>query len=429
MFLHTFHREASSNIDYQFVYVSKEIKILGTSSYFRFVLSPPLRSLDRKPDTPEIVNDGHFPSILSPRPIDIEKITKSKSIDSILEAHRTTCGYSDQRRRPCRVCHASKFDSSYTANKAQFLTLLNEQLMARVGRLERDLGLTEAALKNEKMARMTLSKKLHIYESFVDEMFRRLNAVDMVKVRDTMKREITIQKVKSKELSSIRDQQGDKSVPIPEVSMFNRSSEYQTYNDEEITETNKTQEILQQPNLSDDFVKVIHNPELMRELFIKDEATMTVDNSEVNSVMGEFVKEMTVPKVEDSDNQRCRTKEETNTINGQGDKVDYKIEENCVQKLNETEDNVDSKEINSNQISAENNLQEWVLEGECYLKMSNRMHQMIDNVERSLKNCLKAQGIHIESDTPKSMDSKNQETPQTSSVLIKCCNAKLSIIK
>lgn len=70
------------------------------------------------------------------------------------------------------------------------MSLLNEHLMARVGRLDRDLELTEAALKTEKSARTALSKKLHAYESFVEKMFKCLNGTGIVKMRDNTGKEV-----------------------------------------------------------------------------------------------------------------------------------------------------------------------------------------------------------------------------------------------
>lgn len=60
----------------------------------------------------------------------------------------------------------------------------NEQLGARVGRLTRDLELTEAAVTREKMARLALANKLQAHETFVTEMFRCLNLTGAVKIKD-----------------------------------------------------------------------------------------------------------------------------------------------------------------------------------------------------------------------------------------------------
>ncbi|XP_034174756.2 uncharacterized protein LOC117601722, partial [Osmia lignaria lignaria] len=431
VFLHTFHREASPNIDYQFVYVSKKVVILGTSSYFRFVVSPSLRSLDRKPDTPEIVHEAHLPSIVSPRPTDTGKImTKSKSIDSFIEFHRSTCGFSaDQPRRTCRHCNNSRFDSSFTTKKVQFLSLLNEHLMARVGRLDRDLDLTEAALKSEKMARTVLSKKLQAYQSFVEKMFKCLNSTGIVNFRDQTGKEITVEKVKSKELSSIRVQQGDKFVPVPEVSMLHRSSECKKCNDEETAEANKTVEILQGVNLISDEA-------------LKKEQNVPYDfDEDIEKVLENLYKQpslavetsITAPKIQEASVNQSdfyATKEANKAVNEQ--------EDNEVE-LKGTESNVDDchsndfKIFDDNLKFDENNLQEWVLEGECCLKISNKIHQMMDNVEMNLENCLKN---HENRDASSEM-SENMETgtnrdkvrSKTFTVTIKCRNAKFSTIK
>ena len=74
----------------------------------------------------------------------------------------------------------------------QFLLLHNEQLVARVGRLARDLELTEAAVKSERMAQTVLRKRLQAYETFVADMFKRLNLTGTIKIMDKMGKEVLI---------------------------------------------------------------------------------------------------------------------------------------------------------------------------------------------------------------------------------------------
>lgn len=62
--------------------------------------------------------------------------------------------------------------------------------MARVGRLARDLELTEAAVKSERMAQAVLTKKLQAYETFIADMFKCLNLRGTVKIMDKMGREV-----------------------------------------------------------------------------------------------------------------------------------------------------------------------------------------------------------------------------------------------
>lgn len=68
--------------------------------------------------------------------------------------------------------------------------LHNEQLAARVGRLTRDLELTEAAVRSEKVARTALNKTLQAYETFVADMFKCLSLTGTVKILDKTGKEV-----------------------------------------------------------------------------------------------------------------------------------------------------------------------------------------------------------------------------------------------
>lgn len=74
----------------------------------------------------------------------------------------------------------------------QFLVLHNEQLVSRVNRLTRDLELTEATVKSERMAQTALTKKLQAYEAFIADMFKCLNIMGTVKIMDKSGKEVFI---------------------------------------------------------------------------------------------------------------------------------------------------------------------------------------------------------------------------------------------
>lgn len=76
--------------------------------------------------------------------------------------------------------------------QVQFLMLHNEQLVARMGRLTRDLELTEAAVKSEKMAQAVLTRRLQAYETFVADMFKCLNLRGTVRILDKTGQEVSI---------------------------------------------------------------------------------------------------------------------------------------------------------------------------------------------------------------------------------------------
>ncbi|KZC09830.1 Calcium-binding and coiled-coil domain-containing protein 1-A [Dufourea novaeangliae] len=244
-FLHSFHQEASLNTDYHFVYVSKEIEILGTSTYFRFVVPPSLRPLDRCASTPEhglIVDDLFPPTPVTPTPSETGKFVGtsklSGTIDGVAQPHRANSSFADHRQRMCRFRCTSRLTPSITANRVQFLMSHNTHLGARVGRLARDLELAEATIEREKMARAVLTGKLQSYETFLVEMFKSLNLMGIVKITNKTGKEIYIQKMKLKDLSRIRN----KPRSIPEVTMFHQGIGSKAWNFEETLDNKKFEE-------------------------------------------------------------------------------------------------------------------------------------------------------------------------------------------
>lgn len=61
-----------------------------------------------------------------------------------------------------------------------------------MNRLTRDLELTEATVKSERMAQTVLTKKLQAYETFIADMFKCLNIMGTVKIMDKSGKEVLI---------------------------------------------------------------------------------------------------------------------------------------------------------------------------------------------------------------------------------------------
>ncbi|XP_028523577.1 tax1-binding protein 1 homolog [Apis cerana] len=462
-FLHTFHREALPNVDYQFVYVSKEIEILGTSSYFRFIVTPNVRPLDLSSNTPDydIVNDNHIPTILSPTIGNTGKIIGcSRSTDNIVQSYRTRRSFGDQRQKMERTCRFCSKSASFTTNRVQFLVLHNEQLVSRVNRLTRDLELTEATVKSERMAQTVLTKKLQAYEMFIADMFKCLNIMGTVKIMDKSGKEMIVQKIKPKDLPLMRDEAGDKPLPILEVSMLNQSSEMKEYNNEATIKVERVENIPQLPHM----FKIEDNKEVMIknwkkdiEFSVKKEFTAVKEEKKfdislsVEEQQPQFDTNISIEatgiKEEDHENRRGSyiTKEATGTTNEPEDdtcKATCKIEQfNCAEdKLDDTKNTIyDEKNIRQNMDSLisvdslkcccdchlntsktlsinkkidNDNVKEWALQCECDLEISDEMYQMIDN--------------YAERRHSSSIDvTKNG----LSAILIKGRNAKFGVIK
>ncbi|XP_026673628.1 uncharacterized protein LOC108630125 isoform X1 [Ceratina calcarata] len=243
---------ALSNVDYQFVYVSKEIEILGTSSYFRFTMPPVVHPHERNSSTPRShgipVHEGHGALIASMTTCKGKRLGSSKSVDDVLRSCPSGYSFEDQRQRTCRFCMKS---TSFTTNRIQFLLLHNQQLVARINRLDRDLELTEASVKNERTAKAALMKRLRAYETFVADLFRNLNVAGIVKIVDKSRKEVIVKRVKSKELISMRDEKGDKSLPIVDLSILSRSEKFNECKEKQEINCmlNRMEEIIHEPNL------------------------------------------------------------------------------------------------------------------------------------------------------------------------------------
>ncbi|XP_053980858.1 calcium-binding and coiled-coil domain-containing protein 2-like [Hylaeus volcanicus] len=503
MFLHTFHREASLNIDYHFVYISKEIEIMGTSSYFRFTMNPKHRFLDRNANSPEVSSsssvaatskrsttrcklNGCAPSIGSLPPNYTEKfiapIKTPKMFDDVIRPHRS---FSDHRQRTCRFHCTTKLAPTITSNRIQFLMSHNEQLGARVGRLLRDLELTETAVKREKMARMVLTNRLQTYETFVAEMFRSLNVIGVVKITDKAGNQIIAQKIKPNELSSMNDEQVDKCISIPEISMLNQSIENMGWNHDETMEKMNIEEVPRgMSSLINESLKnketISHDPRADRS-FPKREHTPRPDTKHLNVILSgeqqlpwpEKFSEVTSSMVEMASSPGSQrgcyvTKEATGATNEADDNAcrdNCKIEEsNRVEgKAKETKNSaVDEKDIvgsldslesmNSRECSgtchhncsvkSTTNKQfdkEWALVCQCDFEVTNGVRRLTDKSMANLKHYLET---HATNDVPMNTTlSTNLEggsenpidfetlRPKPSAILIKGRDAKFSIIR
>ncbi|XP_054003266.1 uncharacterized protein LOC128889569 [Hylaeus anthracinus] len=443
MFLHTFHREASLNIDYHFVYISKEIEIMGTSSYFRFTMNPKHRFLDRNANSPEVSSSSSVPAT-----------SKRSTIRCKLNG--------------CNI---------------QFLMSHNEQLGARVGRLLRDLELTETAVKREKMARMVLTNRLQTYETFVAEMFRSLNVIGVVKITDKVGNQIIAQKIKPNELSSMNDEQVDKCISIPEISMLNQSIENMGSNHDETMEKMNIEEVPRgMSSLINESLKnketISHDPRADRSV-PKREHTPRLDTKHLNVILSgeqlpwpEKFSEVTSSMVEMASSPGSQrgcyvTKEATGATNEADDNAcrdNCKIEEsNRVEgKAKETKNSavdekdvvgsLDSLELNSRECSgtchhncsvkSTTNKQfdkEWALVCQCDFEVTNGVRRLTDKSMANLKHYLET---HATNDVPMNTTlSTNLEggsenpidfetlRPKPSAILIKGRDAKFSIIR
>ncbi|XP_043520034.1 tax1-binding protein 1 homolog isoform X1 [Frieseomelitta varia] len=439
MFLHTFHREALPNVDYQFVYVSKEIEILGTSSYFRFIVTPNLRPLDRNSNIVDcgVMSDGYSSLIVSPSTSNTGKLLGcSKSFDNI-QSHRICRSLADHRNRTCRFCSKS---ASFTTNRIQFLLLHNEQLVARVGRLARDLELKEAAVKSERMAQAVLTKRLQAYETFVADMLKRLNLTGTIKIKDKMGKEMIVQKVKSK------DEAEDKPLPVLEVSMLNQSPE-------SATKINETKEVARASNLFD---TVNNEEDKVSKDFAESGFSVKIEPDEgeqnfevtlsVEKEQSQFDRRisMSATGFREDGEKRCDsyvTKEATGAICQRVDNtcgVTCKIEQpNCVEGKPEDAVNMvhgdkktmgkldpvinldspkcccdcHSKTCSSIKKFDNDGVNEWVLQCECDLEVADRMYQMIDNYAEQQRGTMEAKKDGL------------------SAILIKGRNTKFAVIK
>ncbi|XP_017758554.1 PREDICTED: uncharacterized protein LOC108549595 [Eufriesea mexicana] len=445
---YTIQDRALPNVDYQFVYVSREIEILGTSSYFRFILAPNFHPIVRNSSTPgrDVVNNVRLPSIMSPSSNVGKAIGSSKSIDNI-QSYRVSRAFADQRQRTCRFCSKS---ASFTTNKVQFLLLHNEQLAARVNRLTRDLELTEAAVRSEKMARAASNKRLQAYETFVADMFKCLNLTGTVKIMDKAGREIIVQEVKRKNLPPTRDESGDKSVPILEVSMSNRPSAMKEKNEE--TNSNEVENI---PRVSSSFRennRVGKDWEEDADYSMKAEINTNEDEKNLEITMSveeeevQFQKKVSLTSIEVRESRENHrggyvTKEATGTTNQREDtiyRVTCNIEQpNCVEdKPEDAKSGIYDKKmaeyssatvncskcccdwhLNAAKAHCENkgfdndNSNDWALQCECDLEVSDDIYRMIDNYAEP--NCSTVEPIK----------------GALSAILIKGRNAKFSVIK
>ncbi|XP_015589852.1 uncharacterized protein LOC107265190 isoform X2 [Cephus cinctus] len=221
LFLHTFHQEASPNVDYQFVYVSKQIQILGTSSYFRFTLSPDSHQFGNNysnkkwekhmrlagyPPAQVMSDDSMNKSYQQESSVNLNGTLSSHSAGAVSCLRSRTNGIKmgmDSRigpRRICQNCEKPMDHSKLALGRARSLVSHNS-LVARVARLERDLELAEGSVKHARMARANLTNRLRAYESFVTEMLKSLALKGIVKIMDAQGKEIILKRVNTRNLS------------------------------------------------------------------------------------------------------------------------------------------------------------------------------------------------------------------------------------
>ncbi|XP_043273351.1 calcium-binding and coiled-coil domain-containing protein 2-like [Venturia canescens] len=235
-----FHHEALPSIDYQLVYVSKEIQIMATSSYFRFVRSsrvddgikyrlaaanepqqqsgPIMQDID---SIIEIVGDKDSPSSLIINDEIAGKSMKSKC-EITSNRSRATCRYCNRQicglkidalrnesesiclcNKPMVLRVLRKCGSSIIKDRLQgdFLASFSDSLLDRVRRLERDLSLAETNLKNARNSRDKVVKRLKAHEDFLAEMLNSVDARGSVRLTDKKGNEVVLRRARTDESS------------------------------------------------------------------------------------------------------------------------------------------------------------------------------------------------------------------------------------
>ncbi|XP_043251252.1 uncharacterized protein LOC122396698 [Colletes gigas] len=363
----------------------------------------------------------------------------AKATGRIDDAARPYRSRSDHNQRMCS--NHQKLAPTFMTNRVQFLESHNEQLWARVKRLMRDLDLTEAVMKRGEMARADLTNRLQAYETFIAEMFRRLNGTGIVKITDESGKQIVIRKVKTKELSYMRGEK-DTLVSIPEISLVKNiarrhaeatvkckvekvSQEMSTLPDVSI----KIEETVAQSSGDDRLVsKREHTYNRRRDtynlnetidepsLWVKNEFPEVVPStveipSNSESPRGYVTKEA-MGATNEADDNTCKDNckiEETNRVEGKARKmknsaVDDKEIAAKVDPFAATNSRVCCCDCHrncsaasiANKKSGKGNAQEWALECRCDLEVANGIYRVIDKSVESLKHCLKT---HATEDT------------------------------
>ncbi|XP_046741856.1 tax1-binding protein 1 homolog [Diprion similis] len=196
LFPRMFHQEASTNTEYQLVYVTREIQVLAVSPYFRFVGDQRLDSTNYSLRIPagrqqasSIEEQEPFVDRLAVSGWGPPRIVLSDQSLLSLRPSRGISGNPRLSSESCRSCgRPREHICGLAAGRARFLATHNASLTERVLRLERDLALAEGAKSG-------LTARLRSYENFVAEMLRSLATNRRVKITDAAGKEIILQQL------------------------------------------------------------------------------------------------------------------------------------------------------------------------------------------------------------------------------------------
>ncbi|XP_046422827.1 tax1-binding protein 1 homolog [Neodiprion fabricii] len=196
IFPRMFHQEASTNTEYQLVYVTREIQVLAVSPYFRFVGDRRLDSTNYTLRIPagrqqasSIVKQEPYIDRLAVSGWGPPRIVLSDQSLLSLRPSRGICGNPRLSSASCRSCgRPREHICGLAAGRARFLATHNASLTERVLRLEQDLALAEGA-------KSSLASRLRAYENFVAEMLRSLATNRRVKITDAAGKEIILQQL------------------------------------------------------------------------------------------------------------------------------------------------------------------------------------------------------------------------------------------
>ncbi|XP_076629184.1 uncharacterized protein LOC143345697 [Colletes latitarsis] len=346
-------------------------------------------------------------------------------IEDSAQPHRSR---SDHNQRMC--LNHPKLAPTFMTNRVQFLESHNEQLGARVKRLTRDLDLTEAVMKREKMAGADLTNRLQAYETFIAKMFRRLNGTGIVKITDESGKQIVIQKVKTKELSYTYGEK-DTLVSIPEISLLKNIARRHAEATVKCKVEKFSQEMSTLPDVSIKIEETVAQNSGDDRLVFKKEYTPRRDTKNLNEnieqpslwVKNEFSENSESPRgyvtkeamgaTNEADDNTCKDNwkiEETNRVEGKARKMKNSTvgDKEIVVKVDpfaatnsrvcccDCHRNCSAASI-ANKKSDKGNAQEWALECQCDLEVANGIYRVIDKSVASLKQCLKT---HATEDTP-----------------------------
>ncbi|KAF3423503.1 hypothetical protein E2986_05055 [Frieseomelitta varia] len=277
----------------------------------------------------------------------------------------------------------------------QFLLLHNEQLVARVGRLARDLELKEAAVKSERMAQAVLTKRLQAYETFVADMLKRLNLTGTIKIKDKMGKENLFDTVNNEEDKVSKD--------FAESGFSVKIEPDEGEQNFEVTLSVEKEQSQFDRRISMSATGFREDGEKRCDSYVTKEATGAICQR-VDNTCG------VTCKIEQPNCVEGKPEDAVNMVHGDK-KTMGKLDP--VINLDSPKCCCDchSKTCSSIKKFDNDGVNEWVLQCECDLEVADRMYQMIDNYAEQQRGTMEAKKDGL------------------SAILIKGRNTKFAVIK